>query len=228
MALYCTAIWGKLMIDLMFFICGILLVGSYLFRDLLILRLITMVAMVFNTAGGILMGIHAPGMKSLIFFSAIIFFVNAYRSTKIILGRMPVFLPDEIKDVYMKNFNMMTTNEFLRIYKFALIKKFKKGEQLTTEDQPVKSLMLIKNGRVNIIKNGQSIERVDSHFFIGEMSFLSGELATATVEVESDEIEMIEWDKAKLNQLKKDDYSLYDKLEAALAINLIKKINRNL
>jgi len=181
-----------------------------------------------NMIGGFLVGFQEPGMTPLICFSAISFLINGFQTIKLVLNKRAISLPDDMKELYLTNFKMMTTQAFLKFYKMSFSETLKKNDQLTIQNQPVENLMLIKSGHVKVIKDEQCVTTMGANFFIGEMSFLSGELATATVVVESDQVEIIGWKKNKLHQLKKDDFDLFDELETAIANNLIKKIQHNL
>ena len=57
------------------------------------------------------------------------------------------------------------------------------GEQLTTEGAPVPALMLIAAGQVSVEVGDRTIARMGPGSFIGEMAFLTGGTASATVTV---------------------------------------------
>lgn len=215
------------LVDFIFTLCEILIVISYLFRNILLLRIVTIFGMLGYVIGGFVAGLNTPGMKAIIIFSTMAVLINIIQSGKLILEQIPILLPNQLKEIYKNNFQIMTTNEFFKITKFSSTKQFRKNEIITTENQPVPTLSLIIQGTVTIIKNNIEISRLSHGYFIGEMSFLTNEDANATVIVASEKIEMMQWKKEDLYRLQNENFSLFNKLKHAIAINLIKKIDLN-
>jgi hypothetical protein len=211
--------------NIIFLIAATLISLSYFFTDILLLRLLTILGAVGYLFGGAMAGLDKPGMFTIVLFSLINLVINAIQSTRIILARIPIFLPNELKDIYTKTFDIMTPNEFLRIYKLSKTAKVNQGEQITIQDKPVESLILLKDGMTDILEGKQIITSLGPGFFVGEMSFLTGQMANATVTVASDIVDYLVWDRKKLDNLKIKDPDLYEKLERAISINLIRKIN---
>jgi len=60
------------------------------------------------------------------------------------------------------------------------------GAHLTREGEPVDHLIYILAGTAEIISNDQIIAQCDAHSFIGELTAISGEPATATVRLKTD------------------------------------------
>lgn len=64
------------MVDVIFSIAECILVISYLYRDILSLRVITIIGCSGFVIGALIAGYHSPGMKALIAFNAMTIFVN--------------------------------------------------------------------------------------------------------------------------------------------------------
>jgi hypothetical protein len=212
------------MVDLIFTFCEIMIVISYLFQNVLILRIVTIIGMSGHVLGALMAGYDTQGMKAIIFFSIINVAINLIQSVRLIISKIPVLLPADLKSIYKNNFYMMTTNEFMHLANFSTKKTYQKNEIITTQDEPVPELILITKGLVKIIKNGTTVTTLGPGFFIGEMSFLTGSFASATVMVETDEVESIQWEKNKLPKIELYDDELCGKFKQAIAVNLIEKI----
>lgn len=212
------------MVDLIIIISEILIVVSYLFSNVLILRGLTVFSMLGYIIGGLIAGYNAPGMKALIFFSALAMFINIYKCIVLIIERHPILLPDHLKQIYKDNFSVMTPREFYKIFTFSHIEQYKQSDILARQDEPINELCLILKGKIRILKNNQIKTTLFPGFFIGEMSFMTGGFATATVEVAEDHTECAVWDKEKLTALLDSEPDLSLKLRQALALNLVKKL----
>jgi hypothetical protein len=214
------------MTDILFAIAAIVVTISFMFRDLLLLRILSMVAAILYIIGAAMAGFSAQGMKPVIIFSCLNLLINGFQSITLILERVPITLPEEIKDTYSQCFRMMTTSEFGKLYGWASLKHAVKGEHLTTQNEQIPDLILIRQGLASIMKDGRVVSTLGSGFFIGEMSFLTGGLANATVEAVSDDLSCIIWHKDALSKLQDSNLQLYIKLKQAIAINMIRKMDR--
>jgi Cyclic nucleotide-binding domain len=94
------------------------------------------------------------------------------------------------------------------------------GEVLTVEDTPVRDLTFICEGRTEVQVKGQIVAHVGAGAFIGDVSFTTGTMATATVVVDEPS-RIIAFDQAKLRGLcDKDEqiaYALYRRIGGGLA-----------
>jgi len=213
------------LIDLFFSLAELFIVIAYIFSDMLLLRIITVLGMATYIVGAVLAGYSAPGMKALIVFSALALCVNLVQIYKIVIDKLTIILPEDIRDLYQQMFPSFTTTEFGKIYRLATKKKFKKGQSITILNQSVSDLIAIKSGNVSITQDDQTIAQIGPGFFVGEMSFLTGKGATATTKANTD-TECIIWKHHSLHQLSKKNPQLYDKLKQEISVNLIKKITQ--
>ena len=212
------------MTDLLFAIGSILTALSYTLTDFFLLRLLLIFASLFFIVGAFVAGYDQAGMKETILASVVYISINTVQLIRLILERVPVFFPNDLKSIYYALFKALKPNEFLKLYKSGAINTIKKGEYLTVQNEPVSGLFAIVDGCVDIIRDKQGIAQLGEGFFIGEMSFLSQEMATATA-MANGEVNYIIWSKSALNELKRKDIDLYNKLTNVGALNLIKKLD---
>jgi len=98
-------------------------------------------------------------------------------------------------------------------------------EYLCRENQYQNELMLILDGNVSVRKDGHEITKLQRGSFVGEMSFLTGEPASADV-VNVEKIQCIVWSKDKLKQLEQLNQALLMKLQVTLGKDLTHKLQR--
>lgn len=215
------------MVDIIFFFSEISILVAYLYRDILKLRLFTMIGCLGYISGALMAGHESPGMKVLIGFSVAALIVNSIQLYYLFQERKSVRIPPNLKDIYTNTFSVFTKNEFLKFMTFS--KKFNKkmGDILVTEGEKVSEVMLINKGLVSVFKKMKHITDLPEGFFVGEMSFLTEESANATVIVSGEYFEGFAWSKVELAQMDSNNPDLYAKFKQAIGINLIRKIDRS-
>lgn len=212
------------MVDLIISLAEILIIISYLFRDILLLRIVTTFGLIGYVIAGFIAGYNEAGMKALIILNAAGVLVNIYQIYQIFLERAPILLPDNLKELYKECFHKLVPADFLKLHKMAISKTTPAKFFLIEQDKLLNELMLITKGHVNIVINGQTVTKLGQYFYIGEMCYLSGKPATATV-IAADEVEVLVWSKKILDKLERDDPKLHSKFYQSIANNLITKIH---
>ena len=156
------------------------------------------------------------------FWTAIFVLVNSYNIIKIILERRPKLIPDEIRDLYDGIFKSLTTREFLYFWNMGTIKSVK-DDYLIHSGEHQDNLLLVLSGSANVQVNGEIIASLDRGAFIAEISFLSGEPASADVYV-NEELIFISWRSGRLKNMQNENPEFWMKLQHALSEDLIKKV----
>ena len=101
----------------------------------------------------------------------------------------------------------------------------KQGETLAVEKQPINAVMLIYNGLVGVETSGKEVAKLKDGNFIGEVSFITGGEATATVRALMP-TRYISWPKEAIRQLLNRNPSMRFAMQAMLSTDLSKKLMR--
>ena len=159
--------------------CYLILAVSYLVTDLYWLRLLAIVSL---------------GLEGLYFYYgsnpplwvgigwAIVFVtINVVQLALLTRERLTVRLSDQEQQLYAGLFGSLTDVQFNRLLKAGHWREFEDASPLTVRGNPVPELLLIGTGSVRVTVGAEiiAVQKVGS--FVGEMSFMSGESATATV-----------------------------------------------
>jgi len=152
---------------------------SFLMRDILLLRLLAIVSGVL----GLVYNYFLPeGPLWLVIFWLFVFLlINLVRVVMLFLERRGVSFTDEERELYQTLFRNFAPVEFMKVMRLARWRDSTGDELLATENAPLDELKLIYNGEVAVERQGQEIARVKDGTFIGEMSYIHGGDATATV-----------------------------------------------
>ena len=127
------------------------------------------------------------------------------------------------KELYETLFKDLSPVEYLKITKIAEWKKFKAGDTLIRESHMVTDLILIYNGTVDVQVNGQHIAQLKDGEFVGEMSFLTEKVATATCKVKY-EAQCLVWKQRDFKELLKRNPSLYFTIQSVLSAQVSDKL----
>ena len=139
------------------------------------------------------------------------------------LERRPKIIPDEIRDLYEGIFRNLTTSEFLYFWNMGTIKSVTDGYFIHSGEKQ-NNLLLVLSGNAEVEVNGKPIASLGRGSFIAEISFLTGEPASADVHAKG-EVIFISWKSDRLKNLQHQNSSFWMKLQHALSEDLIKKVN---
>ena len=160
--------------------------------------------------------------QSAAFWTAVFIVVNTYNIVKIIIDRRPKIIPDEIRDLYEGIFSNLTTREFLYFWNMGRIRSVT-DDFLINSGEKQNNLLLVLSGTANVEVNGKPIASLDRGAFIAEISFLTGEPASADVHA-TGELIFIAWRSERLKNMQQENPSFWMKLQHALSEDLIKKV----
>ena len=191
-----------------------LIAFSFLVKDILYLRLVSILASSFSVFYNWV--IPAEPMWLAINWNIIFVAVNLYHIAVIIYEKRPVHMSPKHKELYETMFKGMTPVEFLKITKIADWTHFKSGEFVTQQHHNVPTLNLIYNGTVDVTVDSKKVAELKDGQFVGEMSFLTEKPATATCKVKHD-TECLVWEQKTFKELLKRNPSLYFTIQSLLS-----------
>ena len=191
-----------------------LIAFSFLVKDILYLRIISILASLFS----VLYNFYIPvePMWLAINWNIIFVLVNIYHISVIIYEKRPVKMSSKEKELHETMFRGLTPVEFLKITKIAKWKKYKTPLPIITQGKPVNDLILIYNGTVDVLVNDNKVAELKDGQFVGEMSFLTEKPATATCKVEHN-AECLVWPQKDFKDLLKRNPSLYFTIQSLLS-----------
>jgi CRP-like cAMP-binding protein len=149
--------------------------------------------------------------------------INIAQVAIIIKQRSGVHFTEEEKELHDTLFKNFAPFEFMKLMRVAKWLEAKQGEILATEQKPLDSIMLIYNGLVGVELKGKELARLKDGNFIGEVSFIAGGAATATVRALMP-TRYIAWPKDDISQLLNRNPSMRFAMQAMLSTDLSKKL----
>jgi hypothetical protein len=198
-----------------------LIAFSFLVKDIFWLRVMSITASCFSIFYNYF--IPTEPMIIAIFWNGIFIALNFYHVAIILYEKRTVKMDDKNEELYSTLFKDMTPVEYLKISRAAQWETLKRGERIITQGMPVPDLYLIYNGTVDVQVNNQNIAELRDGEFVGEMSFLTEKVATATCKVKH-ETQCLVWKQRDFKELLKRNPSLYFTIQSVLSAQVSDKL----
>jgi hypothetical protein len=199
----------------------ILVACSFMVKDILWLRLLSVCASlcsIFYNLNVAANPLWVPVCWNLFFIS-----LNFYHMAKIIYGNRKITLSNKELELYQMSFPQLNLMEYSKLIRLGEWKNAAAGEIIINETQAVEDLLMIYNGRVDIIVKNElaetKVNELKDGQFIGEMSFLSKQVASATVKAVLP-TEYISWKQSLLKELMARNPALLFSLQAAMGMQI--------
>ena len=191
-----------------------LIAFSFLVKDIFWLRIVSILASLFS----VLYNFYIPvdPMWLAINWNFVFIAVNLYHIGVILYEKRAVKMDDKNEELYQTLFKEMTPVEYLKISRAAQWETLKPGERIITQGMPVPDLYLIYNGTVDVAIDGERVAELKDGEFVGEMSFLTEKVATASCIVKY-EAQCLVWKQREFKELLKRNPSLYFTIQSVLS-----------
>ncbi len=186
-------------------------------KDILLLRSILILGQLSLVSFG-----YFSGNLYVSFWNVLFFGINSFQIARLLRERRNIELPAEFTDLYQQVFTSMSRREFLMFWNMGRTET-REGDQMIREGEHQRELVLVLSGVFNVVKGSDIIAKLTRGSFIAEMSFLTGDPASADV-FANGPVEYIVWNQEKLRNLNQINPQLFIKIQNVLAKDLADKI----
>ena len=207
-------------------VASILTLIAYLLKDILWLRVVT----IFACIAGIIFNyfVAAHPLWPVINWNIVFIVINVVQIALIIRERRGVEFTEEEQELYQTLFKNFAPFEFMKLLRLGQWKDAKVGELLAVQGQKLDNVLLIYNGLAMVEANGQEVAQLKDGNLVGEMSFVSDGVASATVRVVQP-TRYLAWPKPDLRHMLRRNPSMSYAMEKVFTADLVKKLTpRNL
>ena len=198
-----------------------LIAFSFLVKDIFWLRILSILASLFSVFYNYT--IPTEPMWLAINWNFIFVGVNLYHIGIILYEKREVRMDEKDEELYQTLFKEMSPVEYLKISRAAKWETLKPGKRIITQGMPVPDLYLIYNGTVDVTIDNEHIAQLKDGEFVGEMSFLTEKVATATCKVKY-EAQCLVWKQREFKELLKRNPSLYFTIQSVLSAQVSDKL----
>ena len=194
--------------------------AAYVFSNILWLRIFLILAALLYIVAGV-----SLGLTSMAGWNIAYLIINSYHAGMILFNKSTVMLPDEIKGVYKEAFTTLTTREFKKIIMTNPYHIYKSSEKIMADGEDTNELFLLLSGQASVVASDKEIASIASGDFIGEMSFMSKQTASADV-FAKDDVVVAYWTHADLYKLEQKNIKIYNKFLTIIGRDLVRKLKR--
>lgn len=171
------ALWGNLIGHLSYLVLAL----SYWLTSIYWLRVVAIVGsgleiIYFTYTGG--------DLKVGIIWTVVFILINTFHLVLLTRERMSLRLPEADAPLLRESLAGLSDEQIAKLLRAADWKNCEPGEILTRQDAPVDALYFLCRGRANVEVGGKFVTYLEKGSFIGEIAYLTGNPATATVTID--------------------------------------------
>jgi hypothetical protein len=157
-------------------LANVLLLLSFLVRDILWLRLLNVLAGLAFIAYFAALPAWAP-----VGWNGLFLLINAAQIWRLILERRPVRLSAEERALHQLAFRALTPREFARLLGIGRWAEAAAGERLVAEGVVLDRMLVLCAGAADVVAGGARVAQLGPGQLVGEMGFLTGARTSAEV-----------------------------------------------
>lgn len=157
--------------------------------------------------------------------TSVLLLINLFQALTLYKTRHGEAWSEEERYLQSTAFRSLPNVIFKQLMDIAEWKTANKGDVLIAEHKEVERLMLVYDGTATVHLDGKPITYVRDNSFIGEMSFLTGNPASATVKAATT-MRLITWRKADLYDLMAKEPELKAGLQTLFSYDLAGKLSK--
>jgi hypothetical protein len=201
-------------------IANVLFLLSYLVKDILWLRVLTVVASIPLV---IFYFLQPAPLWAAIGWNAIFTLINVYQVYVLVLERRPVALLANEQRLYQLAFRTLTPREFVKLLRLAKWEDAPAAQRIVARGEDLDRVMVIFSGKTAVEVEGRIVVHLKEGQFIGEMSFITGERPTADV-VAVEETRIVSWPKRELRAFLEHNPPLRAAMQLVIGTDLVAKL----
>ena len=215
-------------IPLLLFIIGYtLFVACFFFRDILYLRALATIGQIafipyFIYADRSILWAPYVG----VICTLMLVVINSAYIWILLNERKPVKLTSLEAGIYLKLFNSLSTSIFQKLFRLGKPLEFAAGTQLISRGSKLDNLYLVLNGEFDVVLLSGEHHTLQEGHFIGEMSFVSHESASADVHALTPRATVLAWDTLTLIQHLDKSPQLSNSFDLILSTDVTAKLRR--
>ncbi len=166
--------------DYLIHLANILILGSFLVRDMVWLRLLSVLA---GVSFIFYFGSQAQPLWEPVVWNGLFIVINGVQIARLIRERRPVYLTEEQEQLRQLVFRSLKARDLLYLVDAGRWRELQEGERLCAQGEAMDELMVIYTGSAQVSVGDAVVAELGPGMFVGEMGFMTDEAASAAVTV---------------------------------------------
>jgi hypothetical protein len=201
-------------------LANVLFLVSYLVKDILWLRVLTVVAGILLLPYYLLQPVP---LWPAIAWSGVFLAVNVVQIKILLLERRPIRLAPDEQRLYELVLGNLSPRQFARLLRLGHWEDVGAGQRVIEHGRPLERLFIVFAGRLAVEADGRQRAALRAGHFAGEMSFVTGEVPSADV-IATEAARLFVWKSAELAQFLGAQNELRLALQASIGADLVGKL----
>jgi CRP-like cAMP-binding protein len=201
---------------------NVLYLASYLVRDILLLRVLTVVAGLTLLPFYVL---RPDPIWVAVAWNALFIAINLVQIHRLLLERRPVRLTQAELTLYQQAFSAMSQRDFVKLLRTGRWKTASASECIVAQGVPVTDLIVVCSGSVAVKVEDREVTTLDAGRFVGEMSYLTGEPTSASVWTR-EPTQYVAWARDALQKIFVASSDVRSGVQLAIGADLARKLKR--
>jgi hypothetical protein len=199
---------------------NLLYLASYLVRDILALRVLTVVAGLTLLPFYIL---RPDPIWVAVAWNALFLVINVFQIYRLLMERRPVRFTHTELALYRRAFRHMPERLFLRLLRLGRWESAPPDRCLVEQGASVSDLIVLSSGSVAVRVADTAVAELDAGRFVGEMSYMTSEPTSASVWTR-EPTEYVAWARAALERFFNDHPDARAGVQLAIGADLARKL----
>ena len=206
---------------ILFHLSNALFLVSYAVKDILWLRLITVIAGIAGIAS--MLGSDPPSWPGIV-WNLVFFVINLVRIYLLFRERRPVPLSADEQHVANLTFPTLRPRELQRLLGVGEMVDHEKGERIVEKGVPIDALLLVVRGCARVDLADRAGILIREGMFIGEIGFLTGKPPGAHV-VAATPVRIVRWPAVELRAYLDGNAEMNTTMQQVLGSDLAAKLS---
>lgn len=193
---------------------------SYWLTNIFWLRITAVVGLCFEVAYFVIV---SDALYTGIGWDLVFIAINLFHLARLTRERLRLYVANDDRSLLRTMFDGLDDAQIGMLLNSAAWHRAQVGEDLTVEGMPVQALMLISAGQASVSVGHKTIAQVGPGTFVGEIAFLTGGVASATVTV-TQPMRVLRIELTRLKTLLVIDHQIAGVLHRLLGADLAQKL----
>lgn len=192
---------------------------SLFMKDILKLRFVALGSQATFWAVG-----ASRGNWTIVVWQSLFLVINLVRTAMVLWERREIRFPPDVERLFKSHFPIFNRQEFQAFWLAGEDRTYAPAETVVRQGDRPGALWFVARGEADVLRDGRKVASIGEGHFIGEMSLLTDEPASADVVAQEGGLTTHVWTVAALQKIRSSKHMVWLKIQSRLGRDLVTKI----